>query len=114
MKVEHVAIRAHSEELAGSHTWVRDLRVEWQEEDGEQLCLISVISAYRLADVRLILRRGPSEQILGSNLAVNHHFETKQPLAPGDEIELQWRPIAPTRALASSTWAELIVKAIDG
>jgi len=91
-------------------TWTDDVMVEWAGPDA--LCRVQAVLDYQDADVRLVLRRGPNEQVLASGLDKEFTYTGKHALAEGDEVVLQWRAWVPSDAGVSEV-VELVIEEIE-
>jgi hypothetical protein len=91
-------------------TWTDDAVVEWPGP--EATCFVQAVLDYQDADVRLLLRRGPSEQVLASGLGREFTYNGKHALAEGDEVVIQWRALVPSVDGLSNV-VELTVEEIE-
>lgn len=91
-------------------TWTDDVVVEWPGPGAT--CSVQAVLDYQDADVRLLLRRGPNEQVLASGLGREFTYNGKHTLAEGDEVVIQWRALVPS-VDGRSDVVELTVEEIE-
>lgn len=87
--------------------WQDDVLIEWVGSECE--CYVCAMAAYQDADARLILRRGPHERTIGSQLGCSMMYNLKCSLADGDQVVLQWRALDASRP-ATSKLSELTIE----
>lgn len=99
----------HEKIVLTAVTWTDDVQVEWAGPEG--VCEVSASLDYYHADARIILRRGPNEQVLASGLGEKWSYKGRYALADGDAVVLQWRALTPAVGAVSEV-AELSIEEI--